>query len=85
MKTIGVVGGGIMGSGIAQVAAQAGCQVLLMEVSEKLCQKAIKRIESNLDRAIQKGHLKKSQKPQILKRLSTTTRFSDLKKSDSCN
>lgn len=80
MKTIGVVGGGIMGSGIAQVAAQSGCQVLLMEVSEKLCQKAIKRIETNLDRAIQKGKLKKSQKPKILKRLSTTSNFSDLKK-----
>ncbi len=57
---IGIVGGGIMGSGIAQVCAQSGLRVIVIEASTALCEKTRMRIEQSIDRGIEKKLLKKS-------------------------
>ena len=56
MKSIGVVGAGQMGNGIAQVAATKGLQVTMTDVSDESLKKGVKTIESSLDRLI--GHKK---------------------------
>jgi len=55
INTVGVVGGGLMGHGIAQVSAQSGCAVVLREVDESTLAKAIGLIEKQLARAVEKG------------------------------
>lgn len=57
MKTIGVIGAGLMGVGIAQIAAQAGIRVLLSDVSRDHAEKGLGRIAAQLDRAVAKGEL----------------------------
>ena len=59
IRTVGVVGCGLMGSGIAQVAAEAGYSVLVREVSEPLLQKGVGRIESFLKKGVEKGKITK--------------------------
>ena len=57
MKQVGVVGCGLMGSGIAQVCAEAGYPVIVREVSEELLRKGLGRIRSFLEKGVQKGKL----------------------------
>jgi len=75
VRTVGVVGAGQMGSGIAQVAAQAGYRVLLRDVEDRLVRKALEHIGRQLDRAVEKQKLAAGDKPQILSRIETTTRL----------
>ncbi|MCG6957891.1 MAG: 3-hydroxybutyryl-CoA dehydrogenase [Gemmatimonadetes bacterium] len=70
---IAVVGGGTMGNGIAHVAAQAGKDVRLLDVSADLLQKAVATIGKNLDRQIKKGRLDEPAKEAILGRIATGT------------
>lgn len=79
IRTIGVVGAGQMGSGIAQVAAQAGYSVILFDLSDSVLEKANKRIEGSLDRLIKKGTLTDGEKQTILGRLKKTAQLADLK------
>ena len=69
VKTFGVVGGGTMGNGIAHTAALTGFQVVLVEVSEALCQKALKTIDKNLQRGVDKGKMTADQKNEVLARI----------------
>ncbi|MEW6756627.1 MAG: 3-hydroxybutyryl-CoA dehydrogenase [Acidobacteriota bacterium] len=78
VKVFGVVGGGTMGNGIAHVAAQTGFEVLLCEVNEALCQKAVKSIDKNLQRGVDKGKMSPEEKAAVLGRIRTTTNPSDL-------
>jgi 3-hydroxybutyryl-CoA dehydrogenase len=73
-----VVGGGLMGSGIAQVAAQAGIATTLRELSEPLVQRARANITRSLDKSIEKGKLTADARDAALSRLTTTTRLDDL-------
>ena len=57
IKKVGVLGAGLMGHGIAQVAAQSGYEVVLREVDEATLQKGIGKIEKQLARAVEKGTL----------------------------
>ena len=57
IKQVGVLGCGLMGSGIAEVAARAGYQTLVREVSEELLSKGLERIRGSLDRAVERGKL----------------------------
>ncbi|OLN27880.1 3-hydroxyacyl-CoA dehydrogenase family protein [Desulfosporosinus metallidurans] len=66
MKKIVVLGAGTMGAGIAFVAAQAGFQVILRDVSESLVQKGLKIIEKNLNKAVEKGKMSAEDKSGIL-------------------
>ncbi len=82
VKVFGVVGGGTMGNGIAHVAAQTGFSVLLCEVDEALGAKALKTIDKNLQRGVDKGKMTAEEKAAILARITTTTRLEDLAKAD---
>ena len=82
IEKVGVVGCGLMGSGIAQVAAQAGCQVTVREVSNELVEKGLKSIEKNLARLVEKGTLASADRDQIRGRLRGTTSLEDLASCD---
>ena len=79
---VGVVGCGLMGSGIAQVAAQAGFPVVVREVQPELVDKGSKSIEKNLARLVEKGTITEAAKNEIRGRLKGTTSLEDLKDCD---
>ncbi|GAB6155435.1 3-hydroxybutyryl-CoA dehydrogenase [Desulfosporosinus burensis] len=66
MKKVVVLGAGTMGAGIALVAAQAGFQVILRDVSEHLVQKGLEIIDKNLNKAVKKGKLSAEDKSVVL-------------------
>jgi 3-hydroxybutyryl-CoA dehydrogenase len=75
---VGVVGGGLMGSGIAQVAAQAGLTTIVRELSEPLCARASAAITKSLDKAIEKGKMTPEARAATLACLEFTTSLTDL-------
>ena len=79
---VGVLGAGAMGSGIAQVVAQAGFQVVLMDLSEAFVQAGVGKIEKSLSKSVEKGKLPLSEKEAILRRIHATTKLEDLKDSE---
>ena len=78
IKKVGVLGCGLMGSGIAQVAASAGLETVVREVSDELIQKGFLGIEKSLSRFAEKGSITAEQQKAIRDRLSGTTSFADL-------
>jgi 3-hydroxybutyryl-CoA dehydrogenase len=82
IQKVGVVGCGLMGSGIAQVAARAGFTTVVREVSPEIVGKGLKGIEKNLSRLVEKGTLTETQKGEIRGRLTGTTAMEDLKDCD---
>ena len=82
IKTVGVLGCGLMGSGIAQVAAQAGYRTIVREVSDALNEKGKAGIAKSLDKFVEKGKLPKPDRDATLERLSFTTATKDLKACD---
>jgi 3-hydroxybutyryl-CoA dehydrogenase len=82
IEKVGVVGCGLMGSGIAQVAAQAGYAVTVREVSTQLLEKGLQSIEKNLGRLVEKGTIAAGDRDQIRGRLHGTTQVDDLKDCD---
>ncbi|HUJ31520.1 MAG TPA: 3-hydroxybutyryl-CoA dehydrogenase [Candidatus Acidoferrum sp.] len=79
IEKVGVVGCGLMGSGIAQVAAQAGYPVTVREVSQQFLDKGLQSIEKNLGRLVEKGTVSAADRDQIRGRLRGTTNVDDLK------
>jgi 3-hydroxybutyryl-CoA dehydrogenase len=77
MNKVGVAGCGLMGSGIAQVCAQAGCDVLVREVSAELLEKGLRSIDKNLARLVEKSTLTPAGRDEIRQRLRGTTRLED--------
>ena len=73
IRTVGVVGCGLMGSGIAQVCAEAGFRVVVREVSEELLQKGLGRIESFLKKGVEKGKLTPERAQEVRGHLEGTT------------
>ncbi|NMA67826.1 MAG: 3-hydroxybutyryl-CoA dehydrogenase [Desulfitobacterium sp.] len=82
IRKIGVIGAGLMGAGIAQVAAQAGYQVILRDLEDKLVEKGFSVIKKNLEKAQSKGKLTKDEVQEVLGRMSTTTQLGDLQDAD---
>ncbi len=82
IEKVGVVGCGLMGSGIAQVAAQAGCHVVVREVSQAALDKGLASIDKNLQRMVDKGTLTAADRDAARGRLKSTTALADLKDSD---
>jgi 3-hydroxybutyryl-CoA dehydrogenase len=82
VKKVGVLGCGLMGSGIAQTAAMAGFETTVREVSEELLQKGFVSIERSLERFADKGTINAEQQKQARDRLSGTTSFEDLSDCD---
>src|SRR5712672_2084382 len=82
IQKVGVVGCGLMGSGIAQVCAQAGFPTVVREVSPEIVDKGLKSIEKNLARLVEKNTITDAQKNEIRGRLKGTTSLDDLKDCD---
>ncbi|HHQ48427.1 MAG TPA: 3-hydroxybutyryl-CoA dehydrogenase [Acidobacteria bacterium] len=77
IRTIGVVGAGQMGNGIAHVAALSGYQVILSDIETSILDKAVATISKNMDRQLKKGQITADEKETALGRISTTTHLSD--------
>jgi 3-hydroxybutyryl-CoA dehydrogenase len=77
--TIGVVGAGTMGNGIAQVAARGGHNVIMHDVSEEFLERGLKAVDKSLQRDVDKERLDAQGKEAITKRISTTTDFAGFK------
>jgi len=72
-EAVGVVGGGIMGSGIAEVAARSGCDVVVREVNAAACEATQQRIERSLDKAVRSGKLPSADRDATVARLHYVT------------
>ena len=81
-STIGVVGAGQMGHGIAHVMLRAGHHVLLLDISQDFVEAGAKRIIKGLARDVEKERLTEEQRQQAVARLKTTTVFADLAEAD---
>jgi 3-hydroxybutyryl-CoA dehydrogenase len=82
MRTVGVLGCGLMGAGIAQVSAAAGFTTIVLEVNDELLKKGLGRIERFLAGGVEKGKLTAEAKAQTLAHLTGTTSYADLKECD---
>ena len=82
VSTVGIIGAGQMGAGVAQVAAQAGVNILLNDVSEEMCRRGLETVERNLDRMVQRGRLKLEERDRLLRRIEITHRLEDLASAD---
>ena len=77
IRKVGVLGAGLMGSGIAEVCARAGYETVVREVSEELVKKGLSRIEGSLAKAVEKGKLPAADRDAAWKRVSSTTLLED--------
>ena len=82
IRTVGVCGAGLMGSGIAQTCASAGFNVVLMEVAQEPLTRGMAGITKSLDKFVEKGKLSQADRDATLGRLKTTTKVEDLAKCD---
>ena len=82
IQNIGIVGSGQMGAGIAHVAALADRNVVLLDVSEAVLNKALEAIERNIQRQVSRGKLEDGAAERALKRITITTDYSDFNVAD---
>src|SRR5439155_1754235 len=82
ITNVGVIGCGLMGSGIVQVAAQAGFQVLFVEASDELVKRGLGRLRETLEGLLSKGKLDAKAKDAALACIAGTTRLEELKSCD---
>ena len=82
IRKVGVLGCGLMGSGIAEVAAKAGLETVVREVTAELLDKGIGRVRGSLDRAVEKGKLAAADRDAALARIRGTTEFAELAECD---
>ncbi|MGE5233061.1 MAG: 3-hydroxyacyl-CoA dehydrogenase family protein [Acidobacteriota bacterium] len=78
IKKVGVLGCGLMGSGIAEVCAKAGYETVVREVNDQLLNKGLERIKGSLAKAVEKGKLDAGERDKVLARLHGTTAFEPL-------
>ena len=78
IRKVGVLGCGLMGSGIAEVAAKSGFDVVVREVDQALLDKGMGRLRGSLDKAVEKGKLAAADRDAALARLQGTTQIADL-------
>ncbi len=82
IKTIGVVGAGQMGNGIAQVAASSGFRVVMSDIADSFVQKGLTAISKNLVRMVEKGKISAQKKDEILGRIKGTVQVKDMAQTD---
>jgi 3-hydroxybutyryl-CoA dehydrogenase len=82
IKTIGVVGAGQMGNGIAQVAAYSGFRVLMSDIADSFVQKGLSTISKNLDRMVEKGKIPSPKRDEVMGRIKGTIQMKDLAEAD---
>ena len=78
VRTVGVIGCGLMGSGIAEVVARAGQEAVVLETSDELVERGRKRIETSTLRAVERKRLEADERAAVLGRISLTTDVQDL-------
>jgi len=82
MKTIGVLGAGIMGNGIAQTSAVAGYEVILYDIDQKFIDRGLQEIKTSLARMVKKEKISEDEVPKILERITPTLELDSFKTSD---
>ena len=82
INKIGIVGAGTMGNGIAQLAAQVGCEVVMRDIKDQYVQGGLDNIDRFLSKSVEKGKIQADEKDAILGRITGTTDMSDLKDVD---
>ncbi|MEC1721596.1 3-hydroxyacyl-CoA dehydrogenase family protein [Schinkia azotoformans] len=82
IKTIGVVGAGSMGTGIANLAALNGFNVILRDIDEKYLQNALNRMDKFMEKSVARGKMTEEQKQQTLDRIKPTTKLNDMVEAD---
>ncbi|HEY8146447.1 MAG TPA: 3-hydroxyacyl-CoA dehydrogenase NAD-binding domain-containing protein [Kofleriaceae bacterium] len=82
IQCIGVVGAGQMGRGIAQIAAQSGLEVVVLDASDTLAEQAVDRIARALDRLVSKEKMSAGERDAIVGRIVARSRFEDLERCD---
>jgi len=82
IKTIGIIGAGMMGSGISQVTALSGFEVIMMDVKDAFLQRGIENIKRGLDKMLEKGKITSEDKEKTLARIRTTTGLEDMALAD---
>ena len=82
IKKVGVVGCGSMGSGIAQLCAQSGYQVVVSEINDELLKKGLASIDKTLARSVEKGRISQQDKDAVISRIKGTTNTKDFSDCD---
>jgi len=82
IKTVGVVGAGQMGNGIAQVAAHAGFRVVMSDIADSFVQKGLATISKNLNRMVEKGKIPSQKRDEILGRIKGTIKIGEMADAD---
>jgi 3-hydroxybutyryl-CoA dehydrogenase len=82
IKKVGVLGAGAMGNGIAQMAAQIGCDVVMRDIEDAFVERGMKSIDKFLSKSVEKGKLEAEEKGSILGRIKATTDMAELKDVD---
>jgi len=82
IKTISVIGAGIMGSGITQLAIQSGYATTMIDQNQQLVDRGVASLNKNIERMLQKGKISEADKENALALLSTGTKISSSNKSD---
>jgi 3-hydroxybutyryl-CoA dehydrogenase len=79
IQTVGIIGAGTMGNGIAQACAQAGLNVVMVDINDVAVAKGVATISSSLDRLIKKEKMTAAAKDEALARIKGSTSYDDLK------
>ncbi|WP_439114725.1 3-hydroxybutyryl-CoA dehydrogenase [Hydrogenophaga sp.] len=79
IQTVGIIGSGTMGNGIAQACATSGIQVVLVDIAQAAVDKAMATVASSLDRLIKKEKMTAAEKDAALARIKGSTHYEDLK------
>jgi 3-hydroxybutyryl-CoA dehydrogenase len=82
IKKIGVLGAGAMGNGIAQLAGQIGCNVILRDIKDEYVERGMKNIDKFLSKSVEKGKMQAAEKNAVMGRIKGTTDMSLLKEVD---
>jgi 3-hydroxybutyryl-CoA dehydrogenase len=82
IRTVGIIGAGTMGNGIAQACATSGLQVVMVDISDAAVQKGLASLAGSLDRLIKKEKISAADKDAALARIQGSTRYEDLSAAD---
>ncbi|MGD2101337.1 MAG: 3-hydroxybutyryl-CoA dehydrogenase [Acidimicrobiia bacterium] len=82
IERVGVIGGGLMGSGIAEVCARAGSQVVVHEIDASAAEAALGRVQKSMARAVERGKLEEARHDEILERITFSTDLAEQGDSD---
>ena len=82
IEKVGVLGCGLMGSGIAEVAAKAGFETVVREVNDEFLEKGLARLDRSLAKSVEKGRMTEAARDELRGRISGTTRFEELSECD---